>query len=165
MFLRVHPFLSIGVQCPLCDQYLNDPWAPGHAVLCVWKPERRSFTHSRSHDRSLKVRFFRSQSESSRTIHVGGRTDTRRYWQQMTHVRLRRWLRYPWSPPKEQGKTPTSLQNQSQQPPPKETIWARHRSRKLKGRLTNPRATRTQRETRYQIAQRQGLLPNNMSRY
>ena len=38
--------------------------------------ERRSFTHSRSHDRSLKVRFFRSQLESSRTIHVGGRTDT-----------------------------------------------------------------------------------------
>ena len=57
------------------EQYLNDPWAPGHAVLCVWKPER-SFTHSRSHARSLKVRFFRSQSESSRTIHVGGRTDT-----------------------------------------------------------------------------------------
>ena len=54
------------------EQYLNDPWAPGHAVLCVWKPERRSFTHSRSHARSLKVRFFRSQSESSRTIHVGG---------------------------------------------------------------------------------------------
>ena len=58
------------------EQYLNDPWAPGHAVLCVWKPERKSFTHSRSHDRWLKVRFFRSQSESSRTIHVGGRTDT-----------------------------------------------------------------------------------------
>ena len=58
------------------EQYLSDPWAPGHAVLCVWKPERRSFTHSRSHARSLKVRFFRSQSESSRTIHVGGRTDT-----------------------------------------------------------------------------------------
>ncbi len=58
------------------DQYLSDPWAPGHAVLCVWKPERRSFTHSRSHDLSLEVRFFRRQSESSRTIHVGGRTDT-----------------------------------------------------------------------------------------
>jgi hypothetical protein len=36
------------------------------AVLCVWKPERRSFTHSRSHARSLEVRFFRSQSQSSR---------------------------------------------------------------------------------------------------
>jgi hypothetical protein len=48
------------------EQYLSDPWEPGHAVLCVWKPERRSFTHSRSHARSLKVRFFRSQSESSR---------------------------------------------------------------------------------------------------
>ena len=58
------------------EQYFNGPWATGHAVLCVWKPERRSFTHSRSHARSLKVRFFRSQSESSRTIHVGGRTDT-----------------------------------------------------------------------------------------
>ncbi len=21
------------------EQYLSDPWAPGHAVLCVWKPE------------------------------------------------------------------------------------------------------------------------------
>ena len=21
------------------EQYLRDPWAPGHAVLCVWKPE------------------------------------------------------------------------------------------------------------------------------
>jgi hypothetical protein len=48
------------------EQYLRDPWAPGHAVLCVWKPERRSFTDSRSHARSLEVRFFRSQSESSR---------------------------------------------------------------------------------------------------
>ncbi len=43
------------------EQYLSDPWAPGHAVLCVWKPERRSFTHSRSHARSLEVRFLRSQ--------------------------------------------------------------------------------------------------------
>jgi len=59
------------------EQYLNDPaWAPGHAVVCVWKPERRSFSHSRSHYWSLKVRFFLSQSERSRTIHVGGRTDT-----------------------------------------------------------------------------------------
>jgi hypothetical protein len=21
------------------EQYLSDPWAPGHAVFCVWKPE------------------------------------------------------------------------------------------------------------------------------
>jgi hypothetical protein len=48
------------------EQYLSDPWAPGHAVLCVWKPEKRSFTHSKSHARLLSVRFFRSQSESSR---------------------------------------------------------------------------------------------------
>ena len=58
------------------EQYLSNPWAPRHADLCMWKPERRSFTHSRSHARSLEVRFFRSQSENSRTIHVGGRTDT-----------------------------------------------------------------------------------------
>jgi hypothetical protein len=44
------------------EQYLSDPWAPGHAVLCVWKPERRSFTHSKCHARLLSVRFFRSQS-------------------------------------------------------------------------------------------------------
>ena len=48
------------------EQYLSDPWAPGHAALCVWKPERRSFTHNKSHARLLSVRFFRSQSESSR---------------------------------------------------------------------------------------------------
>jgi hypothetical protein len=48
------------------EQYLSDPWEPGHAVMCVWKPERRSFTHSRYHARSLKVRFFRNQLESSR---------------------------------------------------------------------------------------------------
>jgi len=48
------------------EQYLSDPWAPGHADWCVWKPERRSFTHSKSHARLLSVRFFRSQSESSR---------------------------------------------------------------------------------------------------
>ena len=53
------------------EQYHSDPWAPGHAVLCVWKPERRSFTHSRSHDRSLEVRFFRRQSESSRPYMLG----------------------------------------------------------------------------------------------
>ncbi len=39
------------------EQYLSDPWAPGHAVLCVWKPERRSFTHSKCHARLLSVRF------------------------------------------------------------------------------------------------------------
>jgi hypothetical protein len=32
------------------EQYLSDLWATGHAVLCAWKPERRSFTHSKSHD-------------------------------------------------------------------------------------------------------------------
>jgi hypothetical protein len=47
------------------EQYLSDPWAPGHAALCVWKPERRSFTHSKSHARLLSIRFFRSQSERS----------------------------------------------------------------------------------------------------
>ena len=54
------------------EQYLSDPWAPGHADLCVWKPERRSFTHSKSHARLLSVRFFRSQSESSRPYMWGG---------------------------------------------------------------------------------------------
>ena len=89
-----------------------------------------------------------------------------------SETRLRHWMRYPWSRSKEQGKTPTSLQNQSQQPPPKETIWARHRSRQLKRRLTNPKprldrqtrcgkATATERGTRYPIVQRQGLVPNN----
>ena len=59
------------------EQYLSDPWAPGHADLCVWKPERRSFTHSRSHARSLDRAFFRSQSETSRPYMCGGgRTDT-----------------------------------------------------------------------------------------
>jgi len=54
------------------EQYLSDPWAPGHADLCVWKPERRSFTHSKSQARLLSVRFFRSQSESSRPYMWGG---------------------------------------------------------------------------------------------
>ena len=48
------------------EQYLSNLWATGHAVLCAWKPERRSFTHSKCHARLLSVRFFRSQSESSR---------------------------------------------------------------------------------------------------
>jgi hypothetical protein len=48
------------------EQYLSEPWAPGHAVLCVWKPERRSFTQSKCHARLLSVRFSRSQSQSSR---------------------------------------------------------------------------------------------------
>jgi hypothetical protein len=58
------------------EQYLSDPWAPGHAVLCVWNPERRSFTHSKSHARLLSVRFFPEPIGEVKTIHVGGRTDT-----------------------------------------------------------------------------------------
>ena len=59
------------------EQYLSNPWAPRHADLCMWKPERRSFTHSRSHARSLDRAFFRSQSETSRPYMCGGgRTDT-----------------------------------------------------------------------------------------
>ena len=59
------------------EQYLSNPWAPLHADLCMWKPERRSFTHSRSHARSLEVRFFLIQSETSRPyMRGGGRTDT-----------------------------------------------------------------------------------------
>jgi hypothetical protein len=49
--------------------YLSDLWAPRHAVLCVWKPERRSFTHTKSRvqcPRSLPRSFFRSHSEISR---------------------------------------------------------------------------------------------------
>jgi hypothetical protein len=53
------------------EQYLSDPWASGHAVLCLWKPERRPFTHSKCHARLLSVRFFRSQSESSRPYEWG----------------------------------------------------------------------------------------------
>jgi hypothetical protein len=59
------------------EQYLSTPWAPRHADLCMWKPERRSFTHSRSHARSLDRAFFRSQSETSRPyMRGGGRTGT-----------------------------------------------------------------------------------------
>ena len=62
------------------EQYLSNPWAPRHADLCMWKPERRSFTHSRSHARSLDRAFCRSQSETSRPYMCGGarggRTDT-----------------------------------------------------------------------------------------
>jgi hypothetical protein len=54
------------------EQYLSNPWAPLHADLCMWKPERRSFTHSRSHARSLEVRFFLIQSETSRPYKCGG---------------------------------------------------------------------------------------------
>ena len=54
------------------EQYLSNPWAPLHADLCMWKPERRSFTHSRSHARSLEVRFFLIQSETSRPYMRGG---------------------------------------------------------------------------------------------
>jgi len=54
------------------EQYLSNPWAPLHADLCMWKPERRSFTHSRSHARSLEVRFFLIQSETSRPYMCGG---------------------------------------------------------------------------------------------
>ena len=49
------------------EQYLSDLWSPGHAVLCVWKPERRYFTHTKSHARLPSVStFFRSHSEISR---------------------------------------------------------------------------------------------------
>ena len=58
------------------EQYLSDPWAPGHADLCVWKPERRSFTHSKSHARLLSVRFFPEPFRGFKTTHVGGRTAT-----------------------------------------------------------------------------------------
>jgi hypothetical protein len=54
------------------EQYLSNPWAPLHADLCMLKPERRSFTHSRSHARSLEVRFFLIQSETSRPYKCGG---------------------------------------------------------------------------------------------
>jgi hypothetical protein len=54
------------------EQYLSNPWAPLHADLCMWKPERRSFTHSRSHARSIEVRFFLIQSETSRPYMRGG---------------------------------------------------------------------------------------------
>jgi hypothetical protein len=54
------------------EQYLSNPWAPLHADLCMWKPERRSFTHSRSHARSLEVRFFLIQSATSRPYMRGG---------------------------------------------------------------------------------------------
>ena len=42
--------------------------------FCVWKPERRSFTNSKSHARLLSVRVF--PIGDLKTIHVGGRTDT-----------------------------------------------------------------------------------------
>ena len=65
------------------DTGLLHPWALGHAVLCVWKPERRSFTHSKSHARlpsvSPSVTFFPEPFGDLKTIHVynvGGRTDT-----------------------------------------------------------------------------------------
>ncbi len=54
------------------EQYLSNPWAPLHADLCMWKPERRYFTHSRSHARSLEVRFFLIKSETSRPYMWGG---------------------------------------------------------------------------------------------
>jgi len=64
--LHTHMTLGIGIQYPtfldltknlatrwgslwgVHEQYLRDLWAPGHAVLCAWKPERRSFTHNKS---------------------------------------------------------------------------------------------------------------------
>jgi len=57
----------------------------------------------------------------------------------LMHGTPRHWMRYPWSRSKEQGTTLKNLQNQSQQPPPKESTWARHRSRQLKRSLTNPK--------------------------
>ena len=58
------------------EQYLSNLWATGHAVLCAWKPERRSFPHSKSYARLLSVRFFPEPIGELKTIHVGGRTDT-----------------------------------------------------------------------------------------
>jgi hypothetical protein len=59
---------------------MSDLWAPGHAVLCVWKPERRSFTHSKSFSKSRarlpSVTIFPEPFGDLKTIHVGGRTDT-----------------------------------------------------------------------------------------
>jgi hypothetical protein len=61
-------------------QYLSDLWAPRHAVLCVWDPQRRSFTHTKSHARlpsvSTSVTFFPEPFGDHKTIHVGVRTDT-----------------------------------------------------------------------------------------
>jgi hypothetical protein len=41
-----------------------------------WKPERRSFTHSKSHARLPSVTFFPEPFGDLKTIHVGGRTET-----------------------------------------------------------------------------------------
>jgi hypothetical protein len=45
-------------QLGLPTEHLSDPWAPGHAGLCVWKPERKSFTHGKSHSVLVSVRVF-----------------------------------------------------------------------------------------------------------
>ena len=54
------------------DTGLLHPWALGHAVLCVWKLERRSFTHSKCHARLFSVRFFPEPIGEFKTIRVGG---------------------------------------------------------------------------------------------
>ena len=54
------------------EQYLSNLWATGHAVLCMWKPERRSFTHSKSHDWLPSVRFFPEPFRELKTTQCGG---------------------------------------------------------------------------------------------
>ena len=54
------------------EQYLSNLWATGHAVLCAWKPEKRSFTHSKSHDWLLSVRFFPEPFRELKTTQCGG---------------------------------------------------------------------------------------------
>jgi hypothetical protein len=65
-----------GVGAHASEQYLSELWAPGHAVLCAWKPKTRSFTHSKFHARLLSVRFFPEPFEGLKTTYVGGRPGT-----------------------------------------------------------------------------------------
>jgi hypothetical protein len=49
--------------------------ARARGFVCV-KPERRSFTHSKSYDLLLSVRFFPEPFGELKTTQCGGRTDT-----------------------------------------------------------------------------------------
>jgi hypothetical protein len=59
----------------VCDEeHLSDPWAPGHAVLCVCVEVREEIFHSKSHAMLVSVGFFSEHLTHVGPI-VGGRTE------------------------------------------------------------------------------------------